>query len=111
MFGPLEGDPGQLLKQATARKQAGDLDRAVELLREAYKQIEQGNIGYPVDTFLRLPLYLQQAGRTDEAWQEFNLLLKRAQANEISSPEVAPMECSTIYDKMRLFLQRERKPR
>ncbi len=62
-----------------------------------------------LSVLFRLPLYLQKAGRNDEAWREFNLLLTHGFPNQIKNLEVLPMEHSEIYDKMRLFLQREKK--
>lgn len=66
---------------------------------------------YTIDPFLRLPLYLQQAGKNDEAWSEFNRLLVEGYPNQMKIRELIPMNHSAIYDKMRLFLQRENKPR
>src|SRR5258708_2090283 len=101
--------PGsELLKQATRERDEGNLDAAVETLRRAYGEIAQSYVAYSVDTFLRLPLYLQKAGRNDEAWREFNLLLTRGFPNQIQNLELLPMEHSQIFDKMRLFLQREK---
>lgn len=94
-----------LLKEATAAKQNGDINKAIELLKEAYKEIKKSGVIYSVNTYLRLPLYLQEAGRKDEAWKEFNELI----LSSFSNSEVAPMDHSIIYDKMRLFLQREGK--
>jgi hypothetical protein len=94
---------------ATQKRDDGDIKSAIELLRKAYTEIASGPISYPVSTFLRLPLYLQQAGRTDEAWREFHLLLTHGFPNQLQHPDVIPMEHSEIFDKMRLFLQRERK--
>ena len=109
MFNLFKKDPDTLLKEATAKKNAGDLENAIKLLRDAYKEIGRGSIIYPVDTFLRLPLYLQEAKKNDEAWREFNLLLTKGYPNQMNNPELIPMEHSIIYDKMRLFLQREGK--
>lgn len=99
----------ELLRIATQKRDDGDIDSAIDLLRTAYAQIASGRISYPVSTFLRLPLYLQQAGRTDEAWREFHLLLTHGFPNQLQHPDVVPMEHCEIYDKVRLFLQRERK--
>ena len=98
-----------LLKQATAKKKGGDLDAAILLLREAYAEIAQtGAIEKPA-TFLRLPMYLQEAGRPDEAWGEFNAMLAGHYPLDMRDPAFAPLWQSQIYDKMRLFLQREKK--
>jgi len=109
VFKLLHKDPHSLLKEATAQKKAGDVENAIRLLRKAYQKISKGSTMYPVNTFLRLPLYLQEAKRNDEAWREFNRLLARGYPNQINNPELIPMDHSVIYDKMRLFLQREGK--
>ena len=109
MFKLFKKDPDTLLKEVTAKKKAGDLENAIKLLRKAYKEINKSSTVYPVDVFLRLPLYLQEAKRNDEAWREFNLLLTKGYPNQMNNPELIPMDHSIIYDKMRLFLQREGK--
>ena len=96
-----------LLNEATAKKGNGEIDEAIKLLREAYSEIAQTNIDYTVTTFLRLPLYLQEAKRNDEAWREFNLLLTVGYPNQLQTPGAIENDESIIYDKMRLFLQRE----
>lgn len=98
-----------LLKEATARKKAGDLDGAIELLREACAEIEESGEQWGIQPFLRLPMYLQAAGRNDEAWRELNLLILRGYPGQIKDANVVMMEHSIVYDKMRLFLQREKK--
>lgn len=108
MFGLFKKkDPSKLLKEATAAKQSGNLDEAISLLRAAYKAISKGNIDYGAKTFLRLPLYLQEAKRPEEAWNELNNLLVKGYPNQSNDPQLVPMNHSEIYDKMRLFLQRE----
>jgi len=109
MLNLLRKAPDDLLKKATAKKKAGDLENAIKLLKQAYEQISKESISYPVDTFLRLPLYLQEAKRNDEAWREFNVLLTEGYPNQTKDPELIPMDHASIYDKMRLFLQREGK--
>lgn len=102
-------DPDILLKEATAKKDAGDIIGAIDILKKAYQEISKLETIYPVNTFLRLPLYLQDAGRNDEAWHEFDVLLTKGYPNQMNNPELIPMDHSIIYDKMRLFLQREGK--
>ena len=109
MFWCLKKNPAMLLKEATAKKNLGDINGAIENLREAFKGIEKDSVVYPVKTFLRLPLYLQEAGMADEAWREFNVLLTSGYPNQPKSIEIMSMEHSLVYDKMRLFLQREGK--
>jgi len=102
-------NPDELLKQATIKKNTGDLDGAIKLLKEAYEELDKSSMLYSIQTYLRLPLYLQEAGRKDEAWGEFNSLILRVNSKPRYSAEVTPMEQSIIWDKMRLFLQREGK--
>ena len=101
--------PDELLKQATIKKNSGDLDGAIKLLRDAYGELDKSSMFYSIDVYLRLPLYLQEAGRKDEAWGEFNRLILWVNSKPRYSAEVTPMEQSMIWDKMRLFLQREGK--
>lgn len=97
----------RLLKEATAKKKSGNIKGAVETLRASYKILSKHSVFYPIQTYLRLPLYLQEAGEKDEAWGEFNELIMWVNAKPRYSPEVTPMEQSIVWDKMRLFLQRE----
>jgi tetratricopeptide (TPR) repeat protein len=108
-YNSVQKSPDDLLTEATARKMEGDLEGAITLLKEAYKEIGKCSIVYSVETFLRLPLYLQKAKRTDEAWEEFNVLLIKGYPNQLKNLEIIPMEHCSIYDKMRLLLQREGK--
>ena len=107
MFSLFHKDPNKLLKTATAHRAAGRLDKAINDLMEAYRIIGKGEILYPVEIFLRLPLYLQEANRPDEAWCQFNALLRDGFPLMPCDPCLLPMFHSTIYDKMRLFLQRQ----
>lgn len=98
----------ELLRNATEKKDQGKIDEAIELLKKAYKEIAKTNVDYPIDTFLRLPLYLQAAKQPEKAWVEFNNLLKNGYPNQNKIKELIPMQEAHIYDKMRLFLQREK---
>jgi len=98
-----------LLKKATEFQKKGEMEKAIRLLRQAYTEIERSKIIYPVQTFLRLPMYLQEHRKTDEAWGEFNRLIMEGYPNQMKDPGLIPMDHSIIYDKMRLFLQREGK--
>lgn len=100
---------GTLLKKATELKKNGNIDSAIDTLKLAYSEIKKTNTTYLINTFLRLPLYLQEAKRNDEAWKEFNNLLSQGYPNYDRDQEVWPAEEGIIYDKMRLFLQREGK--
>ena len=102
-------EPDELLKQATTKKKVGDLESAIKLLREAYNKISKTSIIYPPNTFFRLPAYLQEAGKSDEAWRELNDLLTKGYPNQLNNPETIPMDHSAVFNEMRLFLQREGK--
>lgn len=60
-----------LLKEATALKRAKRYDEAVLMLRRAY-ETPPGPMR--IEERLRLPMYLQLAGRADEGWGEMNRL-------------------------------------
>lgn len=97
----------ELHKRATAQKRAGELDGAIVTLRQAYAEMIQGELGYTVDQYIRLPQFRHLAGRTKEAWIEFNKLLLKGYPKQFSDPAITPMERSKLLDKMRLFLERE----
>ncbi len=97
------------LKEATALKKEGKITQAIEKLRQAYVQISKTDTDYGIEVFLRLPLYLQEAGRKDEAWREFNLLLTSGYQNMFKATWSWHLMESKIYDKMRLVLQRDGK--
>lgn len=104
-------DSGTLLREATANKAAGNINGAIELLRQFWLAEPFGSSGYGVEAYLKLPMYLQHAGRRDDAWRALSLLmtdyvLSTAKLND----QVLPMVRSEIYDKMRLFWQREGEP-
>jgi hypothetical protein len=66
------GDARTLLKEATALKRAKRYDEAVAMLRRAYQT--PTICPMMVVELLRLPMYLQLAGRADEGWGEMNRL-------------------------------------
>jgi hypothetical protein len=95
------------LREAGERKDANDIDAAIRLLQRAYEEIKREGSSFPVDTFLRLPLYLQQAGRGKEAWHEFTRLLFHGYANQSKDPVRVAQDRARILEKMRLFLDRD----
>lgn len=52
-------------------------------------------------------MYLQKAGKNDEGWQYLGKALDRA--IRLNSKDIAPMAVSQVYEKQRVFLQRENK--
>lgn len=102
----------RLNREATAAKKAKDWTRAVECLRQTVAKTGE-------TSSLRLALFLQQAGRFDEAMTEFNQLIEDARPRaerEFShlgpygKRAVVASELMRIYDKMRLACQRQKLP-
>jgi hypothetical protein len=106
--GQLKAD--ELFKQASTRKDQGDLEGAIRLVRSAYDEICRANAMFPIELFLRLPMYLQQAGRPREAWQEFHDLLFEGYPNQTKDVSLRAHDRSKIFEKMRLFLEADGKP-
>lgn len=98
-----------LLLDATNKKSAGDVVSAIKCLRQAYKRMPKSPIFYGIEVYLRLPMYLQAAGLPDEALLEFQNLIDGGYPTPTwaSEPDLVSMQKSRIYDKMRLFMQRE----
>ena len=65
-----DSETAALLRRATAEA-PDDLDRAIQTLREAREHMLASPVSYPVETWLRLPLYLQKAGRMKECLDAF----------------------------------------
>ena len=89
-----------LLKRATAEKKRGDIEAAIATLRQAYELMNREVYG--VEPYLRVPMYLQAAGRTDEAMDELWRLIEIYD----TGGGVDLHFQHSIYDKMRLVLQR-----
>ena len=98
----------ELMRAATALSDT-DPNAAVETFREAAALVPQTETDYTVAPFLRVPRYLQQAGRQEEAWEEFQRLLKGGYLNMQKGKRAWHQMESAVYDKMRLFLQREKR--
>ncbi len=85
-----------LLKEATVLKKEKKYIRACEKLREAYSA--NGSENLMIEERLRLPMYLQLAGKNDEGWDELNRLLKK-----YTDPYSPPI----ISHQMKVFLKKE----
>ena len=105
----------ELHRNATKHKDAKDWDKAIGCLRAATNLTSNVATSYPIAHYLRLPLFLQQAGLFDEAMQEFEKLLAGVESSvgkEFSHQpaQTQKMLCqaryAAIYDKMRLACQR-----
>ena len=109
----------ELLRKATAYKKAGQWDKAISSLRKAYAVLGKSIAHYPLETALRLPLYLQQAGRYEEAQQEFERLLSSVDKwvaimvgdRDDQYQWIVLSYRNKIEDKMRLAEKREQKRR
>ena len=97
----------KLMRAATALSDT-DPNAAVETFRDAAALIPETD--YTVAPFLRVPRYLQQAGRQEEAWEEFQRLLKDGYPNMQQGKGAWHRMESAVYDQMPLFLQREKRP-
>jgi hypothetical protein len=64
-----------LLRESTALKDAGHWPDAVARLYSAKALMLLSPVSYPVETWCKLPLYLQQAGLFAESMAEFQFLL------------------------------------
>ena len=73
-----------LMKESTALKKAGKFEDAVEKIREAYKEAQEMNLTLTVQDYLKLPPYLQKAGKNDEAWAWFNDLIRTFASDPMS---------------------------
>jgi hypothetical protein len=110
----------ELNRQATALGDAGNLDAAVACLRQV-AELNASTIKMTPTEGMRLPLYLQKAGRGDEAVQEMRRLIamvpgaiemplpngKRMSAREKDRTEASLY--ADLHDKLRLIFQREKR--
>jgi len=87
---------GEMLKEATALKREKKYNEACEKLKEAFS-VEGAN-DLMVKTRLRLPMYLQLAGKNDEGWRVLNEM--NAQFTDVYSQ-------AEIANQMRVFLEKE----
>lgn len=85
-----------LLKEATALKKEKKYIEACDKLREAYSADGAENL--MIEDRLRLPMYLQLAGKNDEGWDELNGLYTRY-TDQFSQPR--------IEHQIKIFLRKE----
>lgn len=93
----IKQDARELLKEATQLKKSKQYIEACEKLREAYKA--PGSKDLMVKEMLRLPMYLQLAGKNDDGWREIN---------ELNVKFVDVYSQAEIANQMRVFLQKEK---
>ena len=94
---PIYSSPSRnLLKEATLLKKEKIYIQACDKLREAY--LAEGANMLMIEERLRLPMYLQLAGKNDEGWAELNNLLKK-HTDQFSN--------QVILKQMQIFLKKE----
>ncbi len=107
-----------LLRDATRHADAKDLEQAIACLKMADARMQRSPVSYPVLTWLRLPLFLQKAGRFDEAMQEFDRLIRETPAriarhfshrSKAEQSKFIRHEKGVIRNKMALAREREKK--
>lgn len=112
-------ETAELHREATRLKDAGDWDGAVAALQKAQERMRKSNFSHTTESWVRLPLFLQQAGRFEEAMTEFNRLLDEVDdlmAKEFShQPErfwagFAYYPRVVIYNKMKVACKRQKLP-
>lgn len=85
-----------VLMEATALKKEKKYIEACDKLREAY--VSDGAENLMIEDRLRLPMYLQLAGKNDDGWDELNRLNARY-TDQFSQPRIA--------NQMRIFIKKE----
>ena len=87
-----------LLKESTQLKKEKRFIDACEKLKEAYTAADADEL--MVKELLRLPMYLQLAGKNDEGWRNLN---------ELNVKHTDVFSQAEIANQMRIFLQKEKK--
>lgn len=114
---PEERAVADLHREATRHKQAKDWAAAIACLQRAQALMRTHELSNTVETWLRLPLFLQQAGRFEEAMAEFGLLLEEAKpliardhahATANVRRSLLASHLARIHDKMRVACKREK---
>jgi len=87
-----------LLKETTQLKKEKRYDEACEKLKEAYSA--NGSEELMIQDYLRLPMYLQLAGKSDEGWKALD---------EIRIQNKDNFNESTIAKQIKIFFRKEKK--
>lgn len=107
-------------REATRLKSEGDIHQAVSCLEEIWVAVWDSSIGYDAKLLVRLPMYLQHAGRFSEAEQRFQTLLKVAEKYarkaskdhdlaELYAPFLENSFLHDVYHAMRIAYKRAKK--
>lgn len=68
-------ESARLMRESTRLKKEGDMAGAIDHLRGAKALMLQSRISYPIETWCKLPRYLKDAGRFDEAIAEMHWMI------------------------------------
>jgi tetratricopeptide (TPR) repeat protein len=113
---PVDEQIAALHREATTHK-GSSWDAAIACLKQAATLMRKRKGGYTINRWLRLPLFLQQAGYFDEAMREFEKLLsetipRRKKDTPNPTPHMVEMfaqsDYAAIYDKMQLACKRQK---
>jgi tetratricopeptide (TPR) repeat protein len=93
----IDDDIGSLHTQATALKSQGNLGEALAKLYRAKDLMLDSTMIHTAESWCKLPLYLQHAGRYEESMEQFQFLLdvleRRARKDSrLDDPNVGPIE-------------------
>ncbi len=100
---------GDYFKLATQHKKNKEWDEAIDCLRNAYEKATQEGVTFGANQYLRLPKYLFMAGKTDEAWREYNVYLTNGFTEVTTSKDIIFIDHSAIYGAMAAQLKKEKK--
>lgn len=93
-------------ESAAALKAAGDLPGAIQLLRAEVDEMKgQTSFAWTPNCYLQLAAYLQESGANDDGWS----MLQKVAGEAVRTQKGANLHfcLSQIYDKQRLYVQRE----
>lgn len=119
MFDGIGKDFGELMKRATAFKRQGNWEDALRCCREAHVMaMSSPNGGLSEEAWTKYPLYLQQAGRYDEAMRVFRQVVDASDAIIARDLGDQPAFIQRgyahnlrliVFDKMRVAAKREKR--
>lgn len=115
---PIDERIAALHREATQHKE-DDWSKAVACLQEASDLMRRHGGNYGIERWIRLPVFLQQAGRFPESLKEFDRLVKetdervrrdsRVDASQTWIDYRTCLDLQHIYDKMRMAYKREKR--
>lgn len=114
---PIDERIAALHREATQHKE-DDWSKAVACLQDASDLMRRHGGNYGIERWIRLPVFLQQAGRFSESLKEFDRLVKetdervrrdsRVDASQAWFDYRTHLDLQLIYDKMRMACKREK---